>query len=49
MKEVEQALHGRAFELACALTQNDRGFLEKRPHGVDLAFLPLDQDNSFHA
>eukprot|EP00796_Vickermania_ingenoplastis_P008752 gene8752-6156_t len=46
---LEDLLNDRAYELAHAIVDNERFYLDQEPEGIPLARLPLDKDPEFHA
>ncbi|KEG09949.1 calpain-like cysteine peptidase [Trypanosoma grayi] len=48
IKELKAKMGGRARELARAMLDEGREFLDPMPEGVPLADLPLDKDPTFH-
>ncbi|ORC91634.1 putative antigen [Trypanosoma theileri] len=47
IRNLEEKMNNRAYELADALLEGDRGYLDPCPLGVPLADLPLDRDEAF--
>ncbi|KPI83599.1 putative calpain-like cysteine peptidase [Leptomonas seymouri] len=47
IQDLENRMNNRAYELADALLEGDRGYLEPKPEGVSLEYLPLDKDPEF--
>nr|CAJ2475114.1 unnamed protein product [Leishmania braziliensis] len=48
IKDLKDELNSMAREKVKRLLQNDRGYLDERPEGVDLCHVPLDLDPTFH-
>ncbi|KPA73485.1 putative calpain-like cysteine peptidase putativecysteine peptidase Clan CA family C2 [Leptomonas pyrrhocoris] len=47
IQDLENRMNNRAYELADALLEGDRGYLDPKPEGVKLEYLPLDKDPEF--
>ncbi|KAL7697109.1 calpain-like cysteine peptidase [Lotmaria passim] len=49
IQDLENRMNNRAYELADALLEGDRDYLNPQPEGVNLEYLPLDKDPEFAA
>jgi hypothetical protein len=47
IQDMENRMNNRTYELADALLEGDRGYLDPKPEGVKLEYLPLDKDPEF--